>query len=141
MIDFENFIRYRNIEESDYEFLYDLLKQRNETINISHKSMPTFEEHCNFWNNCDYDIVKIFTNKNYVKFGYFYITKLGEIGIFISEKWQDIGIGKKVIEFIIKKFSHRRLLANINPSNVKSIKMFKDKGFKLIQNTYEYDKK
>ena len=36
------------IKESDYQFLYDLLLQRNSDANISHKKMPTYEEHVKF---------------------------------------------------------------------------------------------
>ncbi|SVB98178.1 uncharacterized protein METZ01_LOCUS251032, partial [marine metagenome] len=41
-------IGFQIIKNTDYEFLYDLLLQRNPDANISHKKMPTYEEHVNF---------------------------------------------------------------------------------------------
>ena len=41
-------INFLTIEEIDYKFLYELLLQRKKLVNISHKKMPTYEEHVKF---------------------------------------------------------------------------------------------
>ena len=41
-------INFHVIKESDYRFLYELLTQRRQAANISHKKMPTYEEHVKF---------------------------------------------------------------------------------------------
>ena len=33
------------VSKSDIRFLYDLLKERNSSINISHRKMPTYKQH------------------------------------------------------------------------------------------------
>ena len=75
-------------------------------------------------------------NKN-KKIGNIYLTKTNEIGIFILKSNENKGIGKIVLEKIIKMNPHPRYSANVNPKNKKSLDFFKKNGFKLIQYTYE----
>ena len=69
--------------------------------------------------------------------GAIYLTRQNEIGIFIFRKHQGKGYGEKAIKSLIAKHGERRYLANINPNNSKSIKLFDNLGFKLISQTYE----
>ena len=39
------------VSKSDIRFLYDLLKERNSSINISHRKMPTYKQHVKFVNS------------------------------------------------------------------------------------------
>ena len=41
-------IYLKSVTNSDVEFLFDLLKERDTRANISHKKMPTYDEHVNF---------------------------------------------------------------------------------------------
>ena len=41
-------ISLRTINNTDTQFLFELLKQRDHHTNISHKKMPTFAEHQKF---------------------------------------------------------------------------------------------
>ena len=41
-------INFLTIKEVSHKFLYELLLQRKEIVNISHKKMPTYEEHVTF---------------------------------------------------------------------------------------------
>lgn len=123
-----------------YEDLYDILGSRDETINISHKKMPTYEEHCDFWRNCTYKYTRaIVVDGEFA--GYTYLTNSNEIGIFVKKEFQGKGIAKNVITEIIKQFKglrNKRFLANINPKNIKSQKLFESLGFKSCQITYEF---
>ena len=38
----------KKVTKNDFDFLYELLKSRDPRTNISHKSMPSFEEHIKF---------------------------------------------------------------------------------------------
>ena len=137
---FENFnwMSFRNVSYFDYKFLYQLLTEREDIVNISHKKMPSWDEHCKFWNECPYLVAKVIMNCN-SHIGYWYLTKSYEIGLFISKRWQNKGIGEEVLKRIITIHSNKRLLANINPANKRSIDLFKKHKFKLIQHTYELD--
>lgn len=43
-----NQIKLKLVSKSDYRFLYNLLKERDSRTNISHKKMPTYNEHMEF---------------------------------------------------------------------------------------------
>tara|TARA_B100000446_G_scaffold158542_1_gene156469 strand:+ start:101 stop:502 length:402 start_codon:yes stop_codon:yes gene_type:complete len=119
----------------DAEFLFDLLKQREGTVNISHKSLPDWEEHLQYVKKHDYQSWDIIWVEN-TRIGNIYLTKNNEIGIFIDKKLQFHGYGSKALEEFMKKNGKKRYLANINPTNYKSIQFFGKHGFIHIQNTY-----
>jgi RimJ/RimL family protein N-acetyltransferase len=129
-------INLKPVIKSDIRFLYNQLKERDSTINISHKKMPTYSEHSKFVLSNSYTKWYIIMNKN-KKIGNTYLTKTNEIGIFILKSNKNKGIGKIVLEKIIKMNPRSRYLANVNPKNKRSIDFFKKNGFRLIQYTYE----
>jgi len=119
----------------DAKFLFDLLKQREGIVNISHKSLPTWEEHVEFIKNNTYqswDIIWV----DDVRIGNIYLTDRDEIGIFLDKKYQSNGYGCIAINEFMKKNGKKRYLANISPTNYKSIQFFGKHGFIHIQNTY-----
>jgi RimJ/RimL family protein N-acetyltransferase len=130
-------INLKPVMKSDIRFLYNQLKERDATVNISHKKMPTYLEHSKFVLSNPYSKWYIIINKN-KKIGNIYLTKTNEIGIFILKSNENKGIGKIVLEKIMKINSRSRYLANVNPKNKKSLDFFKKNGFKLIQHTYEF---
>ena len=122
-----------NLEEA--EFLYELLKQREGRVNISHRSIPTLTEHRDYIENHPYqswDIILIDNNK----VGNIYLTQRDEIGIFLDKKFHGSGYGSQALKQFMKKNGKKRYLANINPTNYKSIQFFGKHGFVHIQNTY-----
>ena len=119
----------------DAEFLFDLLKQREGTVNISHKSLPDWEEHLQYVKKHGYQSWDIIWVEN-TRIGNIYLTRNDEIGIFIDKKLQFHGYGSKALEEFMKKNGKKRYLANINPTNYKSIQFFGKHGFIHIQNTY-----
>ena len=123
------------VTADDAEFLFDLLKQREGTVNISHKSLPDWEEHIQYVKKHDYQSWDIIWVEN-TRIGNIYLTKNNEIGIFIDKKLQFHGYGSKALEEFMKKNGKKRYLANINPTNYKSIQFFGKNGFTHIQNTY-----
>jgi len=129
-------IDLKQVIKTDYRFLYQILKEREINTNISHKKMPTYNEHIDFVQSKPYSkwYIIYFGRK---KVGSVYISKQNEIGIFIKRKFLKKGIGTKVLKIILEKNPKKRFLANINPKNKKSIEFFKKNGFKLLQKTYE----
>jgi len=132
-------IRLRNVNQSDFRFLYNLLKERKPNANISHKKMPNYSEHVKFVKSRPY------TKWNVIecgkqKVGSIYLSKNDEIGIFLKKQFQGKNVAQESLELFIKLNPRKRYLANINPKNVVSQKFFKKNGFKLIQYTYEFEK-
>jgi RimJ/RimL family protein N-acetyltransferase len=121
-----------------------LLKERDETTNISHKGLPDFEAHRAFVESkpyADWCFIEVDHWKDGDCFdlvvGACYLSKQDEIGVFIFKAHQGKGYGWRAVKALIDKHGPRRYLANINPRNERSAELFSRMGFKLIQHTFE----
>ncbi len=129
-------IRLKKVTSSDHRFLYDLLREREPVANISHKKLPSYTEHVKFVKSKPYSKwYVIYSDKK--KTGSIYLSKQNEIGIFLKKNTQKKGIGSRSLKLLMKKHPRSRYLANVSPKNKKSQKFFTNKGFNLIQFTYE----
>ena len=129
-------ISLRIVRDSDSKFLFELLKERDPRANISHKKMPSYNEHLKFIKSKPYTKWYIILKSKY-RIGSIYLSKNDEIGIFLSKKYQGKNIGNDALVELIRKNPRERYLANVNPKNKKSSVFFKNNNFKLIQHTYE----
>jgi RimJ/RimL family protein N-acetyltransferase len=123
------------------ELLYRLLGEREKKMNISHLQMPTWQEHTRFLASKPYKgwfLIK--SGRETV--GAVYLSKQNEIGLFIFRKFWGSGFGRAAADALMDKFPKvERFLANINPANSRSIRFFTGRGFRHIQNTYEWRRK
>jgi len=133
-------MRLRDVYSLDdsVEFLYELLYERTPEQSISHKKMPTIDEHFAFFDSVPYELWMMIFNDDDVAVGSIYLTHNREVGIFIKKEHQGKGYGKNAIG-LLREYSPGRLLANINPYNAKSRTMFEKMGAKMIQVTYELE--
>ena len=135
----EPLVKLKTVSKSDYRFLYNLLMERDTRANISHQKMPTYNQHVLFVSAKPYSkwyVILYGANKA----GSIYLTSQNEIGIFIKKSFQNKQIGNIALRKLIQKNPKKRYLANVNPHNKKSIRFFKNNGFKLIQYTLELSK-
>ena len=133
----EENIQLKEVDNSDHEFLFELLKNRESDANISHKMMPNFDEHVKFVVSEPYSAwyIIIINDK---KLGSIYLSKQNEIGIFLINEMKGKGLGKIVLKLLMNRHPRSRYLANISPNNKQSLKFFEKNNFKLIQYTYEF---
>lgn len=140
--------------EGALEFLYDLMKERQDDpyINISHTTLPPWESHVNFVCGRPYRTWQLivakqpdFPKDGGIWVGYVSATVRNEIGIILRKRWRGRGFGPLAVASFIRQFiplgsrpSERdgTWLANINPANAASIRMFEKLGFKIVQHTY-----
>lgn len=142
--------------EEHLRVLYDLLAERPKEASISHKKMPTWEAHVAFVARAiDYGFgigrTQLIRRGQYLDWcllqeehgaraytwiGAVYLTKQNEIGISVFKYAQGKGFGSAAVGAMMDKHGARRYLANVNPANEPSRKMFEKLGFKLIQHTY-----
>lgn len=147
-----NPVKLRPVTPSDYPFLYELMKEKKPEQNISHKEMPTYEQHVAFNNSKpygeDYIItitksvmvpigIGIVATDTQVPVGRIYLTDRDEVGIHIKEEYASKGYGGEALELILRS-AKRPLLANIAPSNTASQAFFTKHGFSLVQHTYRH---
>ena len=135
-----NRITLNNVRKKDLEFLYNLLLERDSRVNISHKKMPSYDEHIKFVLSKPYTKWYV-VNLDGKKVGSVYLSKQDEIGIFLKKDIQGKGLGKYTLNILKKKNPRKRFIANINPKNKNSAKFFRQNGFKLIQHTYELEER
>ena len=133
-------ISLKSVTNSDVKFLFDLLKERDPRVNISHRKMPTYSQHTKFIKSKPYSKWYIIL-KSKQKIGSIYLSKNDEIGIFLSKKFQGKNVGNFALNELMEKNPRKRFLANVNPKNKKSISFFKNNNFKLIQYTFEKAKR
>jgi RimJ/RimL family protein N-acetyltransferase len=132
--------------------LYDLLMERSteedENVNISHRTLPTWDEHMKFVASNPYRAWYLgFFDE--APIGYVSLTYRNEVGIVLFKKYRGMGFGLKLLRIMLSlhdplpavpAIRNGNFIANINPKNEASIKLFEGLGFKHIQNTYELSK-
>jgi RimJ/RimL family protein N-acetyltransferase len=127
------------------KFLYELLKERTITTNISHREMPSFEKHCAFVDSRPYHewflIYQEWGNVEMGPLGSIYLSKQNEIGVFIAKEHQRKGYGQIAVCSLMNRHPGETFLANINPHNSRSIAMFEGLGFVLKQLTFAKEPK
>ena len=129
-------IKLKPVTKNDALFLYDLLKTRDPLANISHKKMPSYDEHVNFILSNPYTIWYIIEYEG-KKIGSIYLSKQDEIGIsFVDDSFHD-QFGNSVIKLLTKKNPRKRYLANVSPLNKKLQNFFVNNGFTELEYTYE----
>lgn len=130
-------------EEMRLSLLYDLLAEREEHQSISHKKMPTMEQHWEFVENHPYASWDFIVDGPFAV-GSIYLTKPArpsvagnEIGIAIFRAHQRKGYATQAINALIERNGPGRYLANVAPGNHASNGLFLDQGFSLCQYTFE----
>ena len=120
--------------------LYVLLGERTKNQSISHKEMPSLDKHIKFVESLPYPHwYLIFANdEDDACVGAIYLTQRNEIGIGIFKDCQNNGYASEAIKQLMSLHSCK-FLANINPENKASIKLFENLGFKHIQETLAYE--
>ena len=129
-------IKLKEVTLSDSKFLYELLKDRDPIVNISHKHTPDYKQHKKFIKSTPYSKWYVI-NHCKRKIGSIYLSKQNEIGIFLKKDFQGKHFGQAALDLLIQKNPRKRYLANVNPKNKDSQKFFKANSFRLIQYTYE----
>ena len=132
MISFESVYRNRK----HILTLYKLLEERTPEQSISHKEMPSLEDHSKFYYSKPYFIWNVIKNEENQIVGTLYLTHQREIGIFIFNEFKGKGYAEEAIR-LMKSITPGRFLANVNPQNEASNNLFQKLGGKLIQQTYE----
>jgi RimJ/RimL family protein N-acetyltransferase len=115
--------------------LYDLLSERTPDQSISHKTMPTLAQHRTFVRKIPYRYWYLVGTDEHIV-GQIYLSQADEIGVFIFREYKGRGYGTAAVKALLDKHKPARVIANINPKNRASARMFKRLGFKLIQHTY-----
>jgi len=138
---------HKGIGIAKLKFLYQLLAERKPKESISHKAMPTFDEHMGFVSSQPYYVWKLI-EREAILVGSCFITFKNEIGISIAKEHRRNGYAKIALWELMRQYKplngrpslrNPHFIANINPLNEASIKPFTGMGARHIQNTYQFD--
>ena len=129
-------IKLKPVTKNDALFLYELLKTKDPIANISHKKMPSYDEHVNFILSNPYAIWYIIEYEG-KKIGSVYLSKHDEIGISLVDNSLYDKIGKSIIKLLIKNNPRKHYLAKVSPRNKKLQNFFVNNGFTELEYTYE----
>ena len=139
LLGMDSSIKLNQVTKNDTLFLYDLLKNKDPNANISHKKMPSYDEHVKFvmskpytnWYIIEYD------KKNV---GTIYLSKQDEIGISINNDYEYDQIVKSALELLMKLNQRKRYLANTSSKDVRSQEFLLKNGFTSLEYVYEMKK-
>jgi len=124
-----------NISESNLKFLYHILKHRK--FNISHNSMPSFEEHKKFVISNPY-INWFIVTKNEFKIGSVYLNQDNSIGLNILEEYRHT-LSELILDLEnklnpqkeVKSIISRNSFYNVSPKDVFFINTLKKLGYEV----------
>ena len=118
--------------------LFLWLGQRTPEQSISHKAMPAWSQHLAFVRSMPYAawyVIYAEDEGGTRAIGSIYLTNKREVGIHIDAAERGHHAGELALDQF-RALHPGPLLANINPSNERSIAFFVKHGAKLIQHTY-----
>ena len=118
------------------EVLYRLLQERTPEQSISHKAMPTWEQHLAFVNAVPHPYPHWYLLQEKGEFvGSIYLTERREVGLCVFDGARGQGYGR-VAMALLEAMHPGPMLANIAPGNPRSHRFFQLHGFELVQMTY-----
>lgn len=107
---------------------YALLSEREPEQNISHRAMPTWDEHRDFVLSRPYPRWYSFDSQDGHPAGCAYLTARREVGIGVLKRFRGQGLASAAIDELMR-LHPGRFLANIAPANAASIALFRKLGF------------
>ena len=139
LLGMDSSIKLNQVTKNDTLFLYDLLKNKDPNANISHKKMPSYDEHVKFV------MSKPYTNWYIIEYekknvGAIYLSKQDEIGISINNDYEYDQIVKPALELLMKLNQRNRYLANTSSKDVRSQEFLLKNGFTSLEYVYEMKK-
>ena len=139
LLEMNSNVELKQVTKNDALFLYELLKNKDPNANISHKKMPSYDEHVEFV------MSKPYTNRYIIEYdkknvGSIYLSKQDEIGISINTDYEYDQIVKSALKLLMKLNQRKRYLANVGPKDVKSQEFLLKNGFTSLEYVYEIKK-
>jgi len=135
----------KDLLEDQVEFLFNLLKSRR--FGISHKSMPTFNEHKFFISNFPY-FKWLIISYGGTKIGALYINQDNSVSINLLPnkiKYLDVTIKSFESKFLpqepLKSLRSKNFFFNLHPEDIMMQKTLEKNGYVLSQISYEKNKK
>lgn len=115
------------LPDDRWEVPLALLREREPHENISHRTMPTWEQHCAYIRGRPHLAWYLIEDDGHDA-GCVYLSRQREIGVGVLKAYRGQGLAKAAVRELMR-LHPGRFLANINPHNAASIEMFLRLGF------------
>ena len=133
----KNLIRLKIVDENDAKFLYDLLKERDSTVNVDHKDLPTFEKHVDFIKSNPYDGWYIILADS-TMIGHIFIDSENRIGWFVKKEYKGFGFVVPAFEQLKQLHKREKYIGKINPKNLDAQNLIVKLNFILKETHNDY---
>jgi hypothetical protein len=132
-------IKLSPVAKNDMSFLYELLKNKDPNSNISHKKMPSYDEHAEFVMSEPYTAWYIIEcdKKNA---GAIYLSTRDEIGISINNHYEYEEIAEPALKLLMESNPRKRYLVNVGPKDTRTQEFLLKIGFSSLEYIYEIKK-
>jgi RimJ/RimL family protein N-acetyltransferase len=128
---------YSDLDASE-PLLWQLLGERTPEMNISHRAMPSWNDHLAFIASKPYAHWYLIDVGETDYVGAVYLTKQREIGIAILKRFQGFKYGPTAVRMLMERHPGK-FLANVAPKNYKSQQMFRELGGEVVQFTFQLE--
>ena len=120
----------------DHQFIYKLVEEYLRTdFSVTVLALKSFDEYFKAYSENDLKTYIIIVNDE--RAGFVHITKDGEIGYYLTKKYQNKGIAVNAVNDMLKLHPKERYFATVNINNIRSNNLVKKLGFKPKGIIYE----
>lgn len=127
-------IRLEIVNENDAQFLYDMLKERDSTVNVEHTKLPTYKKHVDFIKSNPYDGWYIILADS-VKLGHIFVDSENRIGWFVKKEYKGFGFVIQAFDELKKLHKREKYIGKINPKNIDAQNLIVKLNF-VLKETY-----
>jgi len=133
----KDIIKIKEVDSDDIEFLYEMLKERDSRINVTHNELPSFNQHKKFFETNPYDGWYIIMAENN-KVGHIHIYDDDTIGWFIKNEYKRFGFVIPAFEKLKKIHPREKYLGKVNPKNIEAQNLLIKLNFVLKETFSDY---
>lgn len=118
----------REMVTDDQNFIYELISEYLKTgLSVTILTLKSFDEYFKTYSSNDLKTYVIMINNE--RAGFVHITKDGEIGYYLTKKYEGKGIASNAVRDMLKIQPMKSYFATININNARSKKLVTGLGF------------
>ena len=130
----KNLVKLKEVTVENADFLYEMLKERDSTTNVTHKELPSFNKHLEFIKSNPYDVWYIIEIES-KQVGHIWLDNADRIGWFTKKEFKGFGFVIPAFEELKRLHKRKKYLGEVNPNNFESQNLLTKLKF-VLKNTY-----
>ena len=110
----KNLVKLKEVTEENADFLYEMLKERDSTINVTHKELPSFNKHLEFIKSNPYDAWYIIEIES-KQVGHIWLDNVDRIGWFTKKEFKGFGFVILAFEELKRLHKEKNISVKLTP--------------------------